>query len=150
MDLVNRSRRFDRISGSSLHHPIPVSPGVVKVPDDGSRAWRLLLEQSDRIGLIDTMPVMVRLDVKLVERAFVGCRDESLPDTRIPPRMEWMRLRMPLVKAADHGYRARIGSPHAEACPRLASRGQDVCTQLVVDPIVAALVEKVEVVVSQQ
>ncbi len=150
MHFVNRHRRLDRITRPALLHPFLVAPGVIEIPHHRCRSWRLLLQQSNRIGLIDAVPVMMRLDMKLVERALVCPGNESFPDARIPSRAQGMRLRMPLVEASNHRHRTRIRRPHGETRSRFATRRHEVRAHLFVNPVVATLIKQIEVVVGQQ
>lgn len=61
-----------------------------------------------------------------------------------------MNFRIPSVKVSDHGHSASVRSPNAEDGARLSVVSGEMGTHLVVDAIVAALVEQVEVVLAKK
>ena len=65
-------------------------------------------------------------------------------------RSQRMRLRVPAIEVADHGNRAGVRRPDAEVGARLAPDRGDVGAQLVVNPVVRAFVEEIEVLLGQQ
>ena len=81
------------------------------------------MHHPEGVGLVDLVPVMMRLDMKFVERAFADPGDEAFPDARTSPRAQPVHLGMPMVEAADDRNFACIRGPHAETgarfrCPR--------------------------------
>ena len=56
-----------------------------------------------------------------------------------------MAAPVPAVPVADHGDALRIGRPHREDDPRHAFERRGMRSQLVVDPVVGALPEEVEI-----
>src|SRR5450631_2228250 len=147
---VNRLRRAKRVAGGALLHPVVVVPLVVEVPDDGGGARRFLVQQAERVGLIDVVPVALRFDVEFVERAFSYSSDEALPDARGAAGGETVGLGVPLVETANDGYGARIGGPYAEHRAGLAIVGEEVGSHLFVEAVVAAFVEEVEILVGKE
>ena len=107
------------------------------------------MQQAERVGLVDAVSVAIRFDVEFVERALGYAGDEAFPDAGRAARAETMCLGIPSVEAADHRNGSRIGCPHAEDGSRLAIVRDQVGSHLVVQAVVAALVEEVEVLVGQ-
>ena len=61
-----------------------------------------------------------------------------------------MRLGSPIVEAAHDGEGARVRRPHAENGAGLAIVGDKMSSHLFVEAVVAAFVEKVEVLVGEK
>jgi len=96
------------------------------------------------------MSVTIRHDVKFVNRAFGDRGDEPFPDTRTSTGMQRMRTVIPTVEAADDRYLARIGRPHAETRALLAAYRGKVRAHLFISAVVAALIEKIKVLLGQK
>ena len=108
------------------------------------------MKNAERIGLLAHMSLIVRNDVVLVQRAFADAGNKPFPDTRTAARQQRMRLRVPAVEIADHGNRAGVRRPNSEVGARLPPDRGDVRAQLVVNPVVRAFVEEMEVLLGQQ
>src|SRR5215471_3686541 len=134
----------------ALLHPLLIAPLVVQIPHHRRGSRRLLLQQANGISLVHAVSVTVRFDVELVKRPMVRARYKSLPDARGSARIQAVRLRIPSIKVSNHRDRARIRRPHAEDCARLSLMRGEMRPHLVVDPIVAALVKEIEVVVGEK
>jgi hypothetical protein len=132
-----------------LLHPFAVTPFVGKIPDVGGGAWRLLVKKTYRIGFVDVIPVMVRSDVELVQIPLAQAGDEAFPDPGVPARSQDVRA-VPSIEAADHANLARRRRPHSEIDPRLATCFDAMGPQLVIDTVMASLVEQEQVLVTQQ
>src|SRR5215472_1529252 len=150
MHFIRRDRRLDRIFSGPLLHPVVIIPRVVEIPNHRCSAWRFFLQEANRVGLVDPVSVMRRLDVVLVHRSFADSRNEALPDSRTPTRPQAMCLRMPLVEAPKYRDFACIRRPNTERRSPILARASQVCAHLVVDPVMAAFVEEIEVVLGQQ
>ena len=61
-----------------------------------------------------------------------------------------MGFRIPSVKTSDDGHRTSIRSPNAEDGALLSLVRGEMGAQLVVDTIVAALIEQVEIVLAEE
>ena len=146
MNFVNGMGRAQGIALAALLQPLVIVPFVVQVPHDGCGARRLFVQQADGIGLIDAIAMAIGLDVKLVERPLSSPGNESLPNSGGGARTEIVRFRVPAVEASDHRHRARVRRPYAENRARPAVMRGQVCAYFVVDAVVAAFVEQVEVV----
>ena len=108
------------------------------------------MQQAERIGLVNLVAVAPRLDMKFVESAFGHSRDERFPDAGVTTRREQVRLWMPVVEAADHRNLPRIRRPDAEDCAVDSVAGNEVRAQRLVEAIVAALIEQVEVLIREE
>ena len=150
MNFVDGNRRLQRLSFRPRFHPLFVGPLVFKVPDHGCGAWRLLVQHAKRIGLLADMPFVVGNDVVLVQRALADSRHKAFPDAGTPARPQGMRLRVPTIEVADHRNRAGVGRPNSKVSSRLSRDRHEVRAQLVVNPVVGAFVEKMEVLIGQQ
>src|ERR1700730_6647306 len=132
---------MQRVGGCALFKKGSVVPRVLEIPYHGSGARRFLGKESHRISLFSLVRVMSGVDVKLVQRALVDAGDKAFPDSRRAPRLELMRLRVPTVEAADHRHAAGVRSPDAEDGALGALGFHQVRAHLLVNAIVAALVE---------
>ncbi len=150
MNLVDGHGRVQRVDGRAVFKKSGVVPFVVEVPDYRGGARWFLVEESYGVGLFNLISELSGIDVELVERAFVDAGDKTFPDSGRASRLELMRLRVPVIEAADHRYVAGVGSPDSED-GALGSFGfDDVRAQLVVDAVMAAFVEQVEIFGGQQ
>ena len=150
MALVHRDGSFQRIVGSACHHPIAIVPGVVDVPHYRGSPRRLLMKQPEGIGFIHLVAMVIGFDVKLVEGSFADARDEAFPDARVSARTKAVHLRMPVIETANDRDFTGVWGPHAEAGADFTARVDDVGTHSLVDPVVRALVEEVQILFGEQ
>src|SRR5208282_5992583 len=102
VNLIYGHRRVQRVYGCAFLQKGSVSPGVVEIPDDRSRARRLLREKSHRIRLFNLVTELGRVDVELVQPALFDAGDETFPDSRRTARLQEMGLRVPAIEVSDH------------------------------------------------
>jgi hypothetical protein len=108
------------------------------------------VQQANGVGFVDAVSVLAGFDVELVELAVGWAGDEAFPDPGGSAGSEAVSLGIPFVEAADDRDRAGVGSPDAEDGSRLAVVFGEVGSHFVVDAVVAALVEEVEVLVGEE
>ena len=108
------------------------------------------MKNAEGIGLLTHMSLIVRSDVVLVQRAFADSGNKAFPYTGACARLEGMRLGVPAIEVADHGNRAGIGRPNSEVGARLSFDRGDMRAQLVVNPVVRALVKEMQVLLGQR
>src|SRR5579871_2450917 len=150
MYLVNRLRRAQGITLRSFLHPFLVVPVVIQIPEHGSGSRRLFTPDANRISLVDAISVTMGIDVELVKCAVIRPGDESFPDAGRAARIQAMSLRIPSVEAPDDRYRARVRRPYTENGSRLTLLCDEMGSHFVVNAVMAALIEKVKVVLRQQ
>src|SRR5205814_8004584 len=63
---------------------------------------------------------------------------------------QWMRIRIPTIEAAHHGNLARIRRPHTEAGADFAIYAGEVRSKLVMNAVVIALIEKIDILLRQK
>src|SRR5579859_4107292 len=85
-----------------------------------------------------------------LERAVARPCDEAFPDSRRTAGVEPMCFGIPPVKIAHDRNRAGIGRPYAEDSAGLPLMAGQMRTDLVVDAVMAALIEEVQVVLGEQ
>ena len=61
-----------------------------------------------------------------------------------------MRIRIPTIEAAHHGNLTRIRCPHAEAGADFAIYAGEVRSKLVMNAVVIALIEKIDILIRQK
>ena len=96
MHFINGLRRAKGIAAGALLHPFAVVPLVVEIPYDGGGAWRLLVQQAERIGFVDAVSVAIRFDMEFVERALGDAGNETFPDAGGAARTETVRFWIPI------------------------------------------------------
>src|SRR5690348_1400633 len=90
--------------------------------------------------------MILRNDMKFVERTFPDSRNKSFPNARRTARLQGMRATIPIIEISDHRYSARIRRPHTERSSAITVKRRQMRAQLVVSAIVSALIEKIEIV----
>ena len=125
-------------------HPLRVVPRVLRVPHDRCGRGRMLRARRERIRLVARVAVGPG-DRELVARAVADVRERRRPDPARLQRLQRIRARAPAVPVADQADRARVRRPHRE----VRAVRDDVCAELVVEPVVRALVEQEQVVGGQ-
>jgi hypothetical protein len=89
-------------------------------------------------------------DLELVELPVAETRDEDLPDARGPEAAHRMVAAVPAVEVADDRDAGRRGRPDREGDAEDPAEVARVRAQLLVDPVLVALVEEVEVLVAER
>src|SRR5208282_4079246 len=108
------------------------------------------MQESERVGLVDHVSVMPRDDVILVNGAFGDPGNKFLPNARTLTRAQGMRILVPVIEAAHHGYGAGIGRPHAEAGAGPTVDRSKMRAQLFVGAVMPPLIEKIKILLSQK
>ena len=134
----------------ALGHPVGVVPVVVEVPDDGAGARRSLVMIAVRVGLVDAVHVEARTQVVLVDRSLADAGDEALPDAGVAAGRHGVGVGVPAIEVADDGDALGVRRPDGEVGAGLAVNGDEMRAKLVVETVVAALVEEVEVHVGEE
>src|ERR1041384_2205645 len=148
MDFVDRHWCMHGLLVNAAGHPCAVGPVVVQIPNDRCRTRWMLVHDSNWIGFISNVSVL-RNNMELVKRSFVEAGQKSFPDARTSPRSELVRPSVPAIEISNDRNFARIGSAHAKACALLPIDSHDMCAELFVNAVMAALVEEVEVVIAE-
>src|SRR6266545_7336356 len=147
MHLVDARRSVERLAPAAVGEPRAVAPGeTVELLDYGGRARLIRLEtEGVRIGLQRDRRARAGSDLELVARSLGHARQEELPDAIA--RMEAHRVvpAVPAVPVADHGDAPRVRRPDGEDDARHAVEDCRMSAQLVVDAVVRALAQEVEV-----
>ena len=60
-----------------------------------------------------------------------------------------MHAAVEMVPVADHADAPRVGRPHGEACARYATQGAHLRAQFVVEPVMIALGEQMEIQIAE-
>ncbi len=143
--LVDGHGRVQRVCGSAFFKKGRVVPGVVEVPDHGSRARRFLGEKCYRVGFFRLVPLFVRVDVELVQRALADAGDKAFPDSRRTARLQGMGLRVPAIEASAYRHLPCVRSPDAKDGALNPLGFHPVCAHLLVKAIVVAFVEQIKI-----
>jgi hypothetical protein len=144
--LVDGDGRFERLPLAAGLHPLVVVPGVVEVPDAGTRLRGRLVVDAEGVGLVDAVAVVLALDVVLVDGASAQTLDEAFPNAGALGGLERVLAGFPAVEIADDGDALGVGRPDAEGDALLAVAGRRVGAEVLVEAEVGALVEEVDVV----
>jgi len=89
-------------------------------------------------------------DVELVNSALTEAGDEALPDARAAAWGHGGGVGVPAIEIANDGDALGIGRPDGEPGAGTAVEGDEVGTHLLIEAVVAALVEKMEVHVGEE
>ena len=146
MHLVDRDRTATRIEAPPPLHPGRVAPAAaVEITDDRRRSGRLLDLKGERIGLVDQLRSVWRLDLELVEAAGLYSRQEDLPHAAFVTQPHAMPSTVPVVEVADHGDAAGVRRPHGESDACHALHGREMRAQFLVAFGVAAFGEQADI-----
>ena len=107
------------------------------------------MQESNRVGLINSMPMVMGEDMEFVERTFAHAGYKRFPDSRRPARTQRMRAMVPTVEAAYHINFARIGSPERKIDTRYTVDDAQMGPHFFIDVILFPLSKQVQVEVTQ-
>ena len=150
MDLVDGNGSVQGISVLPLLHPLLIRPLVREIPYDGGGARRFFVKKTEGIRFVDYASVMLRDDMELINGTISDSGNEPLPDAGTSTGAQRMGTVVPSVEAANDCHLARVRSPNAETCALLAANRSEVGTQLFIGAVMAAFVEKVDVLLAQE
>jgi len=122
----------------------------MQIPSERCRSWKHFRTERQRIGLVDETPSAAENDVVLVPRAGRQAGKEAFPYSRTRARRQLTLIRTPPVEVADHADSPGIGSPHREVQPFDPLLRDVVRPKLLVEPVVCAFSEEVEVQIGEQ
>jgi hypothetical protein len=143
VDLVDRPRRVEPVAGVAPRHPRGVLPRVGLRPDDRRGGRRRLGGGGERVGLVEHLAA-ARVDAELVAVAGRGVDGAALPQPRAAARRQPVAA-LPVVPVAEHLDALGVGGPQREP----GAVGAGVRAQPLVQLVVRALVEQVQVVVGE-
>src|SRR5262249_54490646 len=106
--------------------------------------------ETDGIGLLGAVVVVLRLDRIFVQRAGTDVGHEALPDAGGAARVEVERAVLPVIEVADDADLAGVGGPDGEVRAGDAILRAGVSTEFFVEPVVFAFAEEVEVEVGEK
>ena len=101
---------------------------------------------AEGVSLVPDMPVVVRNNVVLVERALADDGNKTFPDSRAAARFEQMGVIVPSIEIADDRNLSRIRCPYSKIRSRLAINGGEPCAELVIRAVVAPFVEQIKII----
>ena len=151
MHFVNGNRRLQRIPLCPWFPSTAYRPTGIPGPTPPRRCAEAFREecQTDRLSRPHVPDCGKRCGTCTARPCRL--RAQSLPRCRNCARAsQGMRLRVPAIKVADHGNRAGVRRPNSKVGARLSRGRGDVRAQLVVNPVVRAFVEEMEVLLGQQ
>src|SRR3954462_442788 len=108
------------------------------------------MQNSEGIGFIDDVAVVIRHDMKFVKRALANSWDKRFPDAGAAARLQDVGARVPSVEAAYDRNFARVRGPHRKGRAILAVHPADVGAQPLVNAIVRAFIKEVQVLGTEQ
>ena len=108
------------------------------------------MQDAEGIAFVHAEPATASFDMKLVKRAPLHSGDKRLPDAGVRTRRQGMAIGVPVVKAANDGDAARVGRPHTKGGAGLTIALDEMSAEFVVQPVVTAFVEEIEVLVGKQ
>src|SRR5690606_13354855 len=149
MKLVNRDRRAQRVPLAAPRQPRLVAPlKTAQVCDDGSVVRPQLHLKAVRISLHQHLTL--RADqLELVQRARTHARYKRLPYARNAARLHRMALAVPGIEVTDYADAPRVRRPHGEAHAVRAIALDRVSAELLVDVVVSAFAEEMQVEIGE-
>ena len=145
VDLVDRHRRSERVDISGRR---PGTRQLGLVENDGCRLRTHLGGKCQWIGFQRQVLAVGADNIKFVMIAGLGVRNEQLPIAD-PAHAHWMAPCVPEIEIADHADPPRIGREHDEAHPGNAIQRHRMRAKLVVDSLMGAFAQKIEIEVAQ-
>ena len=150
MDLVGRHRGPIRIGRGSPAHPVVIGPCVDRwIPDARSGLGSDLHREGEGVRLQAQLAVAAE-HLELVELADADSGHEELPHSRGAHRAHRHQAPVPAIEVADDPNAARVRRPHAEADAGRALVRARVRPEDVVEPLVRALGDQVQVDVPER
>src|SRR5262245_41282337 len=109
----------------------------------------MFVHDSNRICFISYVSVVLRHDMELVQRALAKTRQKSFPDAGISARSQLVRVSIPTVEISNNRNFARVRSPYSKAGALLPIHRHTMCAKLLVNAVMAALIEQVEILIAE-
>src|SRR5262245_4716080 len=151
MDLVNVDRRVKAVVTVPLRHPFLITPGVGHVPYQRDGERRHLVQEANRIGLVDAIIVVLRDKMVLVDVAGLDSFNDALPDARLGARPQLVLSLVPVVEVSNYRYLARVRRPDREGGTNdLVVLHNGMCPEFVVKLKMVAFVEEINVLLGKQ
>src|SRR5690606_12918437 len=147
VNFVNRIRL--RLSCNTLAslHPLMIFPIVFRFPHNRcSLRWCFCI----RCKWICLLYIFARIGMNcvLVRFAMADTGKESFPDSgTVPAGMQMIMPRLPVVEIPYYRNRGSVGCPDSEVCSLLVSKGHRMCSELLIQLVVFATSEKMDIIV---
>src|SRR5262245_16117038 len=135
MNFVNADRVAQPVAAVAIGHPVAVAPLVGQVGDNRGGFRGHFAEERERVGLVDSIAVVPRIDVVLVRYPRPDTRNESDPDARSSLRVEWRRRLVPAVEVTEHVNAFSARRPDGELRPGNAVAAARVRAHLLVESV---------------
>ena len=150
MHLVNAERPIQRRHAAATCEPVAVGPFVTALVNDRciTRRWFMIVGKRIALERQQIAVAVEQLVLVLVARSDAG--NEELPDPVARMQTHHVAPPVPVVEAADDADARGIRRPDGKPCPPHAVEGSHLGTELLVDVLVGALAEQVEVQVAQR
>ncbi len=151
MDFVGRHRGVEGVFGLPVPHPLFVPPLVsVEGVDYGAGAGQLLGQETKRVGLEGQKVAVRAFQLVLIDLALADVWDEDLPHSDAGMLPHYVPPTVPVVEAADYRDAAGARGPDGEAHTPDAFERHRMRAEFVVDVVVIALSEEIQVLLSQR
>ena len=99
------------------------------------------MAEAERVGFVGDMSVVMRANVKLVELSLIYIRNETFPDSRVSFGSKRGCVRIPAIETPDDGNVSSARCPNCEIGAPMIARFNNVSAELVIHPVVRALIE---------
>ncbi len=147
--LVGRHRRAERVTRRTISDPLVVGPRVCRrVPHPRCALGTQLHGEAQGVGL-QTQAAVGTQDLVFVQLTRSDVRDEELPDTGCAEGAHRHETAVPAVEVANQPHAPRAGRPDRECDPCGAVDASRVSAEHVVQALVRALADQVQIQLAQ-
>src|SRR4030095_2346953 len=103
-----------------------------------------------RVGFVHAIARVSRADMILVHSPRADLGNKPFPDARLTSGLQWMAVLAPAIKISHHEDLYRIGGPDSKIRPAGCIDSQRMRPELFIQTRVRALVEVVQITITQK
>jgi hypothetical protein len=146
MKLVNTPGGIEAVLPGTVLQPFAVAPGVIQISHHRGDIGRPLPSKGEGIAFGDLIVVLMRSDKIFINRTTAETADKPFPYAgTVIAGVQRITVRVPVVEITHHGDRSGIRCPHRKQYPCLGITIAKMRTELVIQTVMIALLEQVNV-----
>ena len=108
------------------------------------------MAEGEGISLVHSVTIVSGDNMVLIDRALPHAWHKAFPNPGLPSRAQRLAVAAPTVEIAHDENPLSVGCPHSKISPRHTVCRQRMGPKLLVKPVMASLVEEVDVIVRQE